>query len=139
MNKVFRQHLDNDGSIHFFDEEDNEIFPAYYPVHIWRWRAMTVWIIIFSVVVFWALAETRHLSHENNARISDVQQSRILSCRQTYESIRQVFAPFTPTKPTPQQEKNLKLFNQLIVSKKQQCVQQVLNPQGQAPTTETGR
>lgn len=29
------------------------------PLHRWRWRAITVWIIIFTVTIFWGIRQLR--------------------------------------------------------------------------------
>lgn len=36
------------------------------PIHPWRWRFIALWIIIFSVLVFWALRSNRSAITEIN-------------------------------------------------------------------------
>ncbi len=32
--------------------------------HVWRWRAVAVWIVVFTVATGWSIRENRHLAHE---------------------------------------------------------------------------
>jgi hypothetical protein len=36
------------------------------PIHPWRWRALAVWIVVFSLIVVWAVAKTRSNVHAIN-------------------------------------------------------------------------
>lgn len=93
----------------------------------WRWRMLTLWIIVFSLFVAWTVQGVRNSSQHNRSRIVDIQQSRLNSCRTTYESIRQVFKPFFSPKAnrTPKQQHDIDLFNSTINDRKAKCIKQV--------------
>lgn len=42
-----------------------------------RWRLLTLWILIFTACTIWLIVESRN---ENNARLKDIDKSRIESC-----------------------------------------------------------
>lgn len=52
------------------------------PIHPWRWRALTLWIAVFTAAVIFGL--------------TDIQSSRLSSCKRTYSSYLEVFRPFFP-------------------------------------------
>jgi hypothetical protein len=62
----------------------------------------------------------------NSHRISDIQQSRLVSCQRTYEGIREVFSPFflPANKETPKQAENRHKFNTTINRLKEGCSHQ---------------
>lgn len=95
-------------------------------IHPWRWRALAVWIVLFTLVGIWAIHNGRALGEANKERIADIQASRIKSCEQNYASIRQIFKPFFPPKAqqTPKQRNDLKKFNNLISQRIKQCTLQ---------------
>lgn len=33
------------------------------PIHPWRWRALALWIILFTVLVIWAIVQSRNSVH----------------------------------------------------------------------------
>lgn len=92
-------------------------------IHPWRWRALAVWIVLFTLVGIWAIHNGRSLSDSNKERIADIQVSRVKSCKRNYESIRQIFQPFfpPPAHRTPKQKADLKKFNELIDKRIKQC------------------
>jgi hypothetical protein len=104
--------------------------------HPWRWRFFQVWVVVFTIVVIWLIRDNNHLGQQNKARISDIQVSRVASCRTTYESFREVFSPFFPPpgKRSPKQARDLKKFNNIIDRKKRKCIRQV-----QPPSVDTSR
>lgn len=65
--------------------------------------------------------------HNNDARINDIQKSRIESCRRTYEGVRQVFQPLLPPrkKQTPKQRSDIDKFNTTVNNLKHGCVKQI--------------
>lgn len=82
-------------------------------VHPWRWRLLTLWIIVFS------------LGYYSNYR--DIQNGRVASCKQTYEGVRQVFQPFFPEKGEPvtkKQKDDIKIFNDTVDRLKANCGKQ---------------
>jgi hypothetical protein len=71
-----------------------------------KWRALTAWIIVFSIAAISLYLANRH-------RITDVQDSRVYSCEKTYQSFPEMFRPFFPREQsdwTPEQVTN---FNKL--------------------------
>lgn len=93
---------------------------------------LLVWIVVFTALTVYALhqsSSTADASHaliiENQQRIADIQKSRVASCEQTYEGIRQVFKPFFPPPPrSAAQQADLDKFNRTIAKRKAQCVKQ---------------
>lgn len=67
--------------------------------------------------------QSRHLARENRQRIAEQQQSRIASCRQTYESFNEVFKPFfpPPKKRTQEQRDNLQKLSDRVDELKKNC------------------
>lgn len=68
--------------------------------------------------------DTRSLGRENLARVGEIQESRVASCRQTYESFREVFKPFVPqklTKPYSPIERRTIQFNRTVDELKRRC------------------
>lgn len=66
------------------------------------------------------------LIQENNKRISEIQQSRIESCKLTYQAFGKVFEPFYPRPPrTPEQQAQIDKFNGIIASFLRGCEAQV--------------
>lgn len=58
---------------------------------------------------------TAHLSLENSKRITEIQSSRVSSCKKTYRGVRDVFRPFFPSKPRTEAQKDLvQRFNRRI-------------------------
>jgi hypothetical protein len=48
-----------------------------HPIHPWRWRALTVWCIIFTVLVFWAIRTNRsQISQLHNTKANLVSLER---------------------------------------------------------------
>lgn len=65
---------------------------------------------------------TAHLTKENSKRISEIQASRISSCKTTYLSYPLVFKPFLPKKPyTPQDKILLKKFRSRVAYLVHRC------------------
>jgi hypothetical protein len=114
--------------------------------YIWRWRALTIWIVIFTIAVGLAInqnraqdrrdhtqaveaarlaGETSRLALANEDRIEEIQESRVISCKRTYEGIREVFGPFFPPPPrTKEEQTNLNKFNNRIDDLKSRCSKQ---------------
>lgn len=58
---------------------------------------------------------TAHLTLENTKRITEIQESRVFSCKSTYRGVRRVFRPFFPKNPrTAQQRAVVHKFNKKI-------------------------
>lgn len=69
--------------------------------------------------------QLENLVTENEARIADIQKTRIESCELTYAGIREVFRPFFPQPPrTPKQQADLDKFNSTIVRLQNGCKKQ---------------
>jgi hypothetical protein len=71
-----------------------------------KWRALTVWIILFSIVAISLYLANRH-------RITDVQDSRIFSCERTYHSFPEMFRPFYPREEKDWTPEQVSSFNKL--------------------------
>lgn len=59
-----------------------------------RWRLLAVWIIIFTIAILYLVMSNRHTTSKihnlviaNQARIADIQKSRLDSCKTTYSVI----------------------------------------------------
>jgi len=103
----------------------------YEAIHPYRWAALGVWIIVFTLATGYALRETREqavsqeaLSVENKQRIADIQQSRIDSCKANYESIREVFFVLVGRPTDRRTRRRAVRFNEYIDQKKMGCVAQ---------------
>ena len=75
--------------------------------HKWRWRLITIWIAAFTGVSYW--------------QWQSLQDSRVASCKQTYESYNKVFAPFEPKPLT----KDWVRFKAVVAQLKLGCKDQV--------------
>lgn len=74
----------------------------------------------------WVVSNVSDLSKENRNRIEDIQNSRLESCKTTYEGIREVFKPFFPAEPrSVKEQRQLDKFNTKITELKLKCVNQV--------------
>lgn len=82
--------------------------------HKWRWRALTAWVILFTLAVIFLY--------------ESVQISRLESCRQNYGAFNEVFKPFFPpkgAKTTTKQQNNIDKFHKTISDLRSQCRGQV--------------
>jgi uncharacterized protein HemX len=70
--------------------------------------------------------QTRGLVGENQQRIAEQQESRLRSCRQTYESFNEVFKPFfpPPKQRTSAQRKSLQKLENRVRELKRTCPKQ---------------
>lgn len=116
-----------------------------------RRKIITISFVILTILFFLTLVsymlvlrDVRHLANENKARITenrarinDIQNSRVESCKRTYEGVRDVFNPFIPppSARTKRQQADIDKFNKVINKLKKGCVTQT-RPQG---TEETGQ
>lgn len=105
----------------------------------WKWRLLGIWIILMSAAVIWGyyanqsrIDDNQKINqrqiNDNKNRINDIQDSRLSSCKQTFEGIREVFKPFEPKKgekSTPEQRRNWIKFNNTIDKLKAKCSAQV--------------
>jgi hypothetical protein len=109
-------------------EFEKHIATILHKKHKLRWRLLTAWIFIFTMVCIYLIASNRNTLH-------NVQAGRVASCKKTYESIRQVFKPFAvPVKKrTERQRIQSNTFNNTINSLKRQCVFQTHVKQPKPP------
>jgi hypothetical protein len=98
--------------------------------HRWRWRSLSIWIVVFSLVVIVMYHTVRNLGEQNNERISDIQKSRIESCKANYEGIKRVAISLYPprTVRSVQQAESLSKLNETIRKLKKKCAKQVRTP-----------
>lgn len=97
----------------------------YEAIHPWRWRALTLWIIVFTIAVGFALHDSRQLANANRKRIAEIQQARVFSCRKTYSGVEEVFnAVFLPSpkKQNTEQKSISKKFHTEVVNLQNKCV-----------------
>jgi len=88
----------------------------------WAWEHLAVIALLLSVVAnTYLYSSTRDLAAENQNRIAEIQQSRVDSCRRTYEGVREIFRPFLQPGQTPQQAASWEKFNQSIDTLKAKC------------------
>jgi hypothetical protein len=132
--EIVKQTIDDDGSIHFYDQDGDEIFPAVYPVHPTRWRFLWIWIAVFSCVIIWAIRDIRNLTDENKERIAEIQDSRIASCQQTYTILQTLIIQSVPpnTKLTGERLDRYNSFLQLVNPAK--CKAQISKSTDDGPT-----
>lgn len=68
---------------------------------------------------------TAHLALENSRRISEIQASRVESCKKTYGRVGEIFKPFFPPKPrTKEQQAQIDKFQNTINSLQRHCSEQ---------------
>jgi len=132
--RVVEQYLDKKGIVVLVDEFGNTYHAPTEPVHLWRWRTLTLWIMVFSTAVFFTVRDIRHLGHENKVRITEIQESRVTSCKANYKVLRKVIArafQVRDRKLTDEQAARLNSLLQLADPKK--CQQQVATDKNPAP------
>ena len=49
-------------------------------IHVWRWRALALWIVMFTALVAFALRESQDAAHKNKALITRIQRDRVERC-----------------------------------------------------------
>lgn len=108
-------------------EEKQAPRQAFYPVHRWRWRALAIWCVLFTVAGVLLAHQHRGLISDNKATLVAIQQSRVESCKDNYDGIVKAFKPFftAPGMETPEQKANLTKFKRNIRALKRQCAEQV--------------
>lgn len=109
--------MDEDGKVRFYDPRTHEeAFVADRAIHPLRWRLLTVWIIVFSLAVGYAIRVQRE-------QTNDIQKSRLHSCQASYEGIREVFKPFfrPPDVQTAKEKADQLKFNSIIDRRKAKC------------------
>lgn len=91
-----------------------------------RTRVLEVWLAVFTLLTVYVLVQASSLSEANRTRITEIQESRVASCRQTYEGIRDVFRPFfRPIKErTAEEQADIDKFNDAVDQRKAACAQQ---------------
>jgi hypothetical protein len=106
---------------------DHRVAEILHQRHKTRWRALTVWITVFSFVVIISYRQTQNLVEQNQERITDIQTSRVLSCKANYEGIRQVAISLYPPRKirSVQQAESLSNLNETIKKLKLKCAKQV--------------
>lgn len=84
-----------------------------------RWEVIGSFIAVAAAFVVGAIIFTGY----NNDRIRDIQFSRLVSCRQTYEGVRQVLRPFFRplSERTPKERRDIEKFNDTVDKLKSQC------------------
>lgn len=93
------------------------------------------WLILFSLAVGYSIRENRTLAQQNRDRITDIQESRLASCKSTYQSFHAVFDPFFPPKGhrNAKQRSDIKKFNKIITAKVATCRRQITPPSIKPP------
>jgi hypothetical protein len=96
------------------------------PKPVWD-NLATVSIIGLIAVLIWFGVSVVSLSNQNQQRIDDIQTSRVQSCEQTYEGVRQVFHPFfvPEAQETRKQRADQAKFNRVVDRLKAKCDKQV--------------
>lgn len=92
-------------------------------VTLHRWQIVGAFVAVTAGFVIGAVI----FAGWNNDRIADIQQSRIASCRQTYEGVRQVFRPFLrpPAKRSAKERRDVRKFNATVNELKRRCDVQI--------------
>lgn len=94
-------------------------------LHSKRWKALAVWIIIFTVAVGYAIHQNRDLIHQNEQEAKthnrEVQLSRQHSCEQTYLTIRKIFIPFVKPKKLRSDKEQKQLDRFLYLTRPSKC------------------
>lgn len=101
---------------------------------------LTILFVLTLAGFAWILIDVRDLSHksarlsaktaelviENQHRVNDIQNSRVKSCKRTYEGVREIFSPFFPKKhqQTKKEKINIHKFNHTINFLKNRCSKQ---------------
>lgn len=109
---------------------------------LWFRRVLITWVIVFTIAVGWSIRKEREntdklanntqnvaaLVKQNKERITDIQQSRVESCKSIYESFHAVFDPFfpPPRQRTQKQKDDFKKFNKIIAGRVAKCKQLVI-------------
>lgn len=94
--------------------EEGSPLPHYQRILFW------IWVIVFSVTSIYAL-------RENRQRINDIQNSRILACKQNYTVIADVFSQFFPPPQirTHEQDVEIQKFLDSVNKGKKTCIKTV--------------
>ncbi len=122
-------------------------------IHPWRWRFLTLWIVVFTVIVFYALNEVRDnavvakqlaLQNQKNAATNrrliialgeydtKLQQSRVTSCERNYLAMRDILLATTAGR-TLDAEQRERLARLIAIADPKKCQEQV-QVQGQGGT-----
>jgi hypothetical protein len=98
--------------------------------HKMRWRGLTAWILAFTFVVIVMYRSNRDLVAQNQARINDIQTSRVESCKANYNGTYEVISSlFPPVKVRSiEQAERLSKLNETIKKLKLRCKKQVRTP-----------
>jgi hypothetical protein len=56
--------IDENNEVHFYNDQGEECQVATYPVHEARWRALSAWIAIFTIVVIFLGLKNRDAIHD---------------------------------------------------------------------------
>lgn len=99
------------------------------PKRVYRWwqglqhrKALAGFLILAAGLVYAIHTQ----SVQTSQRVAEIQHSRIVSCRQTYEGVRQVFLPFFPPRKdrTKDQRYLVRKLNTTVDRLKDRCRQQ---------------
>jgi hypothetical protein len=95
-------------------------------VEVRRWQIFISFaaVTIAYCVGLWLIVHVQNdVNKKNHERIEDINSDRVVSCKRTYEGVREVFRPFLPPvkKRTAEQAKDINTFNHRINFLKRHC------------------
>jgi hypothetical protein len=98
-------------------------------VEVRRWQIFISFaaVTIAYCVGLWLIVHVQNdVNKKNHERIEDINSDRVVSCKRTYEGVREVFRPFFPPedKRSAEQQKNITIFNRRIHFLKKHCPSQ---------------
>jgi hypothetical protein len=83
--------------------------------------------LVLLVGVFAWVALIAYIVHDSGEQYDELQRSRLVSCQQTYEGVREVLLPFFPhpRQRTPAHQRNLEKLDRTVNRLKARCETQV--------------
>jgi hypothetical protein len=114
-------------------------------IHPWRWRLLTLWVVLFTAIVFYALNEIRDnaeiaeaLAEQNQANAATnrrliislgeydtrLQDSRVESCERNYRAMRDILLATTAGRQLDGEQQE-RLNRLLAIANPDKCREQV--------------
>jgi hypothetical protein len=63
---------------------ENQVADILHQRHLWRWRILWIWMIVFTLATGYALRKGREIDNHLRATQIQIQKDRVSSCKRTY-------------------------------------------------------